>query len=132
MATPQTVDQDFAAVLLGHDKGRAHTEASKKLTELVEAVIELQKNGSVTVSVKVEPVKDMPNAVRLTTTVKSTVPKEVSKSVWYTDEKATLHRNDPRQHSMFGEEELIRTDEPRVPAPVRVTPPAEKKDSTDD
>jgi hypothetical protein len=95
-------EQDFAAVVVSHDKGRAHTEASRKLTEAVGAVIETGKAATITVKLKVSPVKDMPTAVKIDTNVLASIPKEQSRSIWFVDDESILHRNDPRQMDMFG------------------------------
>lgn len=96
--------QDFAAVLMQHDKGKAHSLASRKLAEAVLAVQETGKAASVTIKVKLSPVKDLGTAVKLDADVTSTIPKEPSRSVWYTDDEGALHRNDPRQLGMWDEE----------------------------
>lgn len=92
--------QDFAAVLMSHDKGRIHTEASRKLTEAVEAVMETGKAATITVKIKVATVKDL-DAVKLDAQVTASIPREPSKSIWYVDDDNSLHRNDPRQKSLF-------------------------------
>lgn len=99
----QEQQQDFAAVLLSHDKGRVHADASNRLTEAVEAVMETGKAATITLKVKVSPVKDL-TAVKLDATCTAAIPREPSKSIWYVDDANTLHRNDPRQMSMFGDD----------------------------
>lgn len=100
---PMTEDkeQDFAAVFLGHAKGRAHTEASKKLAEVVEAVMETGKPGSVTVKLTISRDKEIKSMVKVADAVTAKIPTEIRRSMWFPGDDNTLHRNDPRQQSMF-------------------------------
>ncbi|MFT4126267.1 MAG: hypothetical protein QM662_08565 [Gordonia sp. (in: high G+C Gram-positive bacteria)] len=93
--------QDFAAVLMQHASGRAHTEASKKLAEVVEAVMETGKPGSVTVKLTVSQDRDVKRMVKLADVVTAKVPTEPRRSLWFPDDDNTLHRNDPQQKSLF-------------------------------
>ncbi len=93
--------QDFAAVLIQHNKGRAHTEASNKLSAAVEAVRETRKAATVTIKVRIAPVKDMDTTVKLDMDVAANIPREPSRSIWYVGEEGSLHRNDPKQTSLF-------------------------------
>lgn len=103
MAKKNEVKQDFASVLLTHDKGKAHTDASNKMTDAVAAVMETGKVATVTVKIKISPIKDMPTGVKLESAVTTTLPKDPAKSIWFAGDDGTLHRNDPRQISMFDE-----------------------------
>ena len=96
-----TNDQDFAAVFLGHAKGRAHTEASKKLAEVVEAVMETGKPGSVTVKLTVSRDKEIKSMVKVADSVTAKVPVEPRRSMWFPGDDHTLHRNDPKQEPLF-------------------------------
>ncbi|QIN93639.1 hypothetical protein SEA_DUMPSTERDUDE_51 [Gordonia phage DumpsterDude] len=96
-----TEEQDFAAVLLGHAKGRAHTEASKKLAEVVEAVMETGKPGSVTVKLTVSRDKEIKSMVKVADAVTAKVPVEPRRSMWFPGDDNTLHRNDPKQEPLF-------------------------------
>lgn len=93
--------QDFAAVFVTHAKGRAHTEASRRLTEVVEAVMETGKPGSVTVKLTVAPDKDLAHMVKVADSVTAKVPVAPRRSMWFADDDHTLHRNDPKQVSLF-------------------------------
>lgn len=103
MADNDTEDQDFAFVLMQHSGGRAHTEASKKLAEVVEAVRETGKAGSITVTLKISRDKEMPRVMKIDDSVKAVVPKETRRSLWFPDDDNRLHRNDPRQEPLFDE-----------------------------
>ena len=103
MSTPDEADQDFAAVLMQHAGGRAHTEASKKLTELIAAVTETGKKGSISVTLTVSRDKEMSRVVKIDDSIKANVPKETRRSLWFPDDNNRLHRNDPTQDSLFDE-----------------------------
>lgn len=94
-------EQDFAAVFLGHAKGRAHTEASKKLAEVVEAVMETGKPGSVTVKLTVSRDKEIKSMVKLADSITAKVPIEPRRSMWFPDDDGQLHRNEPKQEPLF-------------------------------
>lgn len=120
MSDDQTQQQDFAAVLLSHDKGRVHAEASTKLTDAVEAVMETGKAATITLKIKVSPVKDL-TAIKLDASCTASIPREPSKSIWYVDDASVLHRNDPRQQSLFGDgaEEVHRSESAPTSGVVR-------------
>ncbi|QCW22483.1 hypothetical protein SEA_NEOBUSH_52 [Gordonia phage Neobush] len=94
-------EQDFAAVFMQHAKGRAHTEASKKLAEVVEAVMETGKPGSITVKLTISRDKDLASVVKIADQVAAKIPTEPRRSMWFPDDDGQLHRNDPRQTSLF-------------------------------
>lgn len=94
-------DQDFAAVFMQHAKGRAHTEASKKLAEVVEAVMKTGKPGSITVKLTVSRDKDIKSMVKVADAVTAKIPVEPRRSMWYPSDDNTLHRNDPKQEPLF-------------------------------
>lgn len=93
--------QDFAAVLMGHARGRAHAEASRKLAEVVEAVMDTKKQGSITIKLTVTPDKDGHGVVKIADAITSKVPQESRKSMWFPDDDGNLHRNNPNQESLF-------------------------------
>lgn len=87
--TPPT---DYASVLMQHDKGRAHAEASRALAEVVEAALATKKKGgSVTVTMKVEPLDS--GAVKLAVDVKSAPVKDPAASIWFADGEGKLSRD---------------------------------------
>lgn len=95
------LEQDFAAVLLGHAGGRAHSEASRKFAEVVKAVQETGKKGTVTVTLTVTRNKDTRRMVKLVDTVRASIPVEDRPgSLWFPDSHGALHRNDPDQHEI--------------------------------
>lgn len=118
---------EFAAVLMQHNKGAAHAEASKALAEVVAACKATGKKGSITVRLDIEPQPKMGDVIKVSDTITKKVPAaDRIGSMWYPGEHGDLHRNDPRQHELFGTDEVVRYDEPRHEPPVmRVVPNAE-------
>lgn len=95
---------EFASVLIGHNKGRAHSAASKLLRDAVDAVKSTGRKATVTVTLEIKPMKNNFRVVQIGDKVNATIPEEKSDSVWFTDEDGGLHRNDPDQLRMeYGE-----------------------------
>ncbi len=111
---------EFAAVLMQHNRGAAHAEASKALAEVVAACKATGKKGSVTVRLDIEAQPKMGGVIKVTDTITRKVPAaDRIASLWYPGDHGDLHRNDPKQHELFGEAEVVRYDEPRHEPPVR-------------
>lgn len=98
---PDNEKQDFAAVLMQHAKGRAHDEASTKLSEAVQAVKETGKSAEVTVKLTINPVKNNSTVVQIEDRVTYKVPTEPRTSMWFPDDAGALHRNDPNQGELW-------------------------------
>ncbi|QXO13141.1 hypothetical protein QLQ78_gp44 [Gordonia phage Jojo24] len=92
---------EFGALLLQHAKGRAHDEATRKLAQLVTAVKETGKGGSITVQIKVVPDKKIDGVVKIEDKVTASIPFDQSTSMWFTDDAGKLHRNDPKQAPLW-------------------------------
>lgn len=113
--TEKKATQDFAAVLMSHAKGRAHTEASSEMQRVIAAVRETGKSGSITIKLSFNSDKDNPDLIKVADSIKAVVPVEARRSVWFSDDDNSLHRNDPRQGSLFeGEAEVERTPNPNA------------------
>lgn len=99
----ETTDKatDFSVILVGHSKGRANDEATKALSQIVEAVKATGKAGKVTVELSVHPVKNNKSIVRIEDKVTSSIPREPRSSVWFPDDDGALHRNDPNQGELW-------------------------------
>ena len=83
---------DYIVVLSQHDKGRAQIEASKGLSECVDAALATgKKGGKVVVTAAVEPLES--GAVKLTVTVESKPVKDPAGSIWFTDGEGHLSRD---------------------------------------
>lgn len=91
---------EFAALLIGHSKGRAHDTASKLLRDAVEAVKQTGRRASVTVTFDISQIKNNSRMVQIGDKVTAKIPEEKSDSVWFTDDEGGLHRNDPEQLRM--------------------------------
>lgn len=112
-------DVDFAAVLRQHNKGVAYAELCKALAEVTAACKKTGKKGSVSLTLSIEPQPKMGNVIKLTDSIRTKVPApDRVGSMWYPDEQGGLHRNNPEQHELFGEQEVVSFSEPRHEPPV--------------
>jgi len=98
-------------------KGRPVEEATTALADVVRAVDETGKDGSVTIILKVKAAKHGGPEKTLICEVKAKKPiAEIAPAVFFSDEDGDLHRVDPRQEEMpLGEV----TGTPRVDAASR-------------
>lgn len=86
----------FADWLLEQRGGLTHSELSDTLNDVIEAVDEYRKAGSLTFTVKVDPSKG--NAVVVTDSIKATIPTaDRDGSIFFVDDHKNLQRDDPRQ-----------------------------------
>jgi hypothetical protein len=101
---PDEADDDaiyyrpFADILKEIGKGGLHADLSKALAEVTAAVVEHAQPGSITLTIKVAPIKDA-NAEALTVSGTCVVKKPTlpATSLMYGDLEGLLTRNDPRQ-----------------------------------
>ena len=90
----------FAAFLQEQRRGGLHGELSESLQELVRAVEEHRKAGTLTLTVKVAPFGD--GTVAITDKVALKAPEgERGSGIFFTDEEGNLHRSDPRQQEIW-------------------------------
>lgn len=88
----------FADLIRDHNNGRAHNELSELLHELVAAVKDTGKKGSLTLRLTIEPMKGDTGAFTLVHDVSSRVPKPDRKaSIFYVDGEGNLSRSNPDQ-----------------------------------
>jgi hypothetical protein len=88
----------FAAVLTELAKGQIHERASELLHELVQAVIEHEKKGSITVKIEVAPIAKHDTSVLVVTgDVESRPPKTPPANAFFVDDTGNLSRRDPKQ-----------------------------------
>lgn len=100
MTDEQSDTQSFAAFLAQHQRGRTDRELSEKLRELVEAVEETGKGGSITYTLTIKPQAQTEHTVLVTDEVKTKLPQlDRPASIFFADEAYRLVRNDPRQLS---------------------------------
>ncbi len=94
--------KEVAALLIEHMGGRAHETASKELHQLIAAVTEHGKKGSLTITITVEAPKGHvdggPLAIGIASILKA--PKAVTPAaIYFVDREGNPTRNDPRQLS---------------------------------
>lgn len=82
-------------------KGRPVEEATMALADIVRAVDETGKEGSVTITLKVKPAKHGGPEKTLVCEVKAKKPiAEIAPAVFFSNSEGDLHRYDPRQEEM--------------------------------
>jgi hypothetical protein len=92
---PQT--KPFAQFVQEQRSGGLHGEASEMLAELVAAVQQHGKSGSLTLEVKVAP-GEAPGTLVVRDVLKAKLPEaEKSASLFFADDHGNLSRRDPRQ-----------------------------------
>lgn len=101
-------------ILREYRNGRAADVASQKLAELVQAVDETGKGGTLTITFKVKPEKGGGSQKTIACEVKAKMPDlDLPEAVFFSDGEGSLHRSDPQQREMFKEAEA-RTDTGRA------------------
>ena len=95
----------FAVVLEGIDRGRVSDEATRALAEVVAAVQQHEKAGSVTVKIEVKPRKGDSGTVEVKAAASSKVPGPDHTGVFFVD-KDGLTRDDPSMTAMFSRTEV--------------------------
>lgn len=99
--TTNTNPQPFAEWMHEHRGGAFHSELSEKLAEVLAAVVDTQKAGSLTIKIRV---KATGNQVSFVDTVSADVPeydKELS-LFFFDEETGALSKDDPRQLKIEG------------------------------
>ncbi len=82
-------------------RGRPVEEATNALADVVRAVDETGKEGSVTITLKVKPAKHGGPEKTLVCDVKAKKPiAEIAPAVFFSDSDGDLHRVDPNQEEM--------------------------------
>lgn len=95
----------FTQVLCDIRRGRPVEEATTALADVVRAVDETGKEGSVTVTLKIKPSKHGGPEKTLIAEVKAKKPvADIAPAVFFSDEEGDLHRVDPKQEEMRLEE----------------------------
>lgn len=115
------VIRPFADALLELSGGRTHAELGEQLHDLIAAVRDTGKKGSLTLTITVSRMKNSERVLQVVDDVRSKIPaldREVS--VFYTDADGNLTRTDPQQLSF----ESLREVPP--PAATPIEPKAKK------
>lgn len=94
-----TVIRPFADALIELSGGRTHTELSQQLHDLIAAVRDTGKKGSLTLTISVSRMKNASeNTLTVTDDVKAKLPAhDRNVSVFYADANGNLTRRDPNQ-----------------------------------
>jgi hypothetical protein len=88
----------FTQVLHELRRGGVHVELSESLAELVAAVREHKKPGTLTLTLKVQPEEDDREMVAIYDTVKLSKPQPTkAKSLFFTDQRGSITKTNPRQ-----------------------------------
>jgi hypothetical protein len=90
----------FADWFLEHRKGHPHREMGLRLRELAEAVEETGKPGTLTLTIKVEPMKGGGPALVVSDKIALKAPEDRPGAVNFVDKNGDLIRNDPNQMSI--------------------------------
>lgn len=102
MLDPDRTARPFADWLIEQRGGRLHAEVTTALGELLDAVIEHDKGGSLTIVIRVRPAGSGVGAgtVFVTDDVVVKAPSgERPAALFYVDDDRNLTRHDPRQQS---------------------------------
>lgn len=91
----------FAEFLDGIDRGRVSDEAAAKLAELVEAVTDTGRKGTLTLSIVVEPWKGSDANVEVTASASLKKPAPNHGGVFFVGPRYQLSRDDPSMDPMF-------------------------------
>ena len=95
----------FDDVLRQIRKGAAIEEATRALADVVRAVDDSGKPGSITVTLHVKPAKHGGSEKQLLAEIKTKTPRcDVAGAIFFSDQDGDLHRADPRQEGLkFGD-----------------------------
>ncbi|MFC7869678.1 hypothetical protein ACFUS2_00760 [[Kitasatospora] papulosa] len=115
--TEERTVRPFAAFLQEQSGGQLHDELSTRFQELIEAVRETGKAGSISLKIDIKPIAGTDGrTLTVTDAVATKVPKtERPKSIFFVTDDANLSRTDPRQPVITG----LREVEP-TPAPTQL------------
>lgn len=106
--TGEVLDEDkqirpFAELLTILDRGEAHAEASRGLNDLVAAVNDTGKKGSLTIVIEMAPLKGSSQQLLVAARVAVKLPKsDPGAGVFYIDGANNLTRTDPNQPEIEG------------------------------
>jgi hypothetical protein len=105
----ETQTRPFAAVLQELHKGNVHAELSQLLHELVAAVRDTGKKGTLTVKLDVKPIKPgQVDTLEVTATVTANPPRvDTPTTVFFTDQTGNLTREDPDRANQLPLREIV-------------------------
>lgn len=107
-AAEAPVVRPFASFLQEQSGGQLHDELSTKLHDLIEAIRETGKAGSLSLKIDIKPIAGTDGrTLTVTDTVAAKLPKtERPKSIFFATDDGNLSRTDPRQPVITGLREV--------------------------
>ncbi|MEU0465063.1 hypothetical protein ABZ215_13750 [Amycolatopsis sp. NPDC006131] len=103
-STPDPNAPDFAVFITQAGKGKTHRELTAALQEVTKSVLQTLKPGKITLTLTFKPQKGVEGALLITDQVTTSIPRfDRPASIFYADDTGGLHRNDPRQPSLYDE-----------------------------
>jgi hypothetical protein len=135
MHTPRAEDdrptRPFADFLREQAKGATHAELSEAMQTLVDAVLDTGKNGTIVLTIKVEPMKGDRRAVYVSDAIKIKLPEhDRDASLFFADKDNNLRRDDPGQGVLPGLVAVVEPETIDLPKAGR-SPPRPAKSPTD-
>lgn len=98
----QQAPREFASFLIEHAKGRSHDELSRSLADLVRAVVDTGKPGTLTYTVKVKPTPNVDNMVKTEDAITVKKPElDRPASMYFVTDSGDLTLDHPHQTAMF-------------------------------
>lgn len=98
---PPVPQRTFASFVIEQRNGGLHAEASDCLAEVVKAVQDHGKGGSVIIKIDIKPGSKGTNTLVVSDRVEVKVPQgDRPAALYFPDENGNLHRSDPRQQSL--------------------------------
>lgn len=96
---------DILLTFQGINRGRAVNETSRKLGELVSAVKQYGKKGTLTITFRVAPGKQ-DGTLEVSSTTVATPPVEEHPAIFFITDDDLLTRDDPTMEPMFGRSDV--------------------------
>ncbi len=97
----ETVEENpktlFSAFLLSQREGLLHAELTEELSEVVQSVIDLNKGGSITIKLSIEPSGRDQKTIFVKDEVKVKKPEDRPKTLFFSDGRGNIGRRDPNQ-----------------------------------
>ncbi|WP_327710074.1 hypothetical protein OG912_16995 [Streptomyces sp. NBC_00464] len=111
----EPVIRPFASFLQEQSGGQLHDELSTRLHELIEAIRETGKAGSLSLKIDIKPIAGTDGrTLTVMDTVAARLPKtERPKSIFFATDDGNLSRTDPRQPVITGLREVEPTTTPK-------------------
>lgn len=109
----EVATRPFADVFREMNKGRTHNEMSLALQDLVAAVLDTGKAGTLTLTLKISSAKSH-DMVVVEDDVKVKKPQARAASLFYVDDQFNVRREDPNQDALPGLVEAVAPSKPEL------------------